>query len=398
MREDDYGAHLLLRPLADEPLAPSKVSVSNAMRDGRRMRNRRWWAGGSAFVAALTAASVGGVLATQQTPRPTLPPDPPVPAACTVGHLPIGNHRSAEAPAADRSGTWLAAGSEPENWLNPRNFRNSLLIWRDGTLVTDVRAPGTQYSVTGVNASGAVTGNAQSGAYVFQEGRFHKLKGGEGMARGINDAGVVAGTIGRSGTDIRAARWASIDAEPELLPVPKGALPWLVTISDIAEDGTIIGTIAGDGYLWSPDGTGRYLAAPPQGDGVRSAAPRTDASAPPGSTFYPEVFRNGWIYGTRGALSPNVLRYHPPTGTWQRLNDEVKEPQRGELVRLAPRDARVYIGRAVLDLPLLLDGPSRRDSYLVTSVSDDVAVIAGWVMPPAEDTTTPRRPIIWRCR
>ncbi|MFF5080004.1 hypothetical protein ACFY36_23370 [Actinoplanes sp. NPDC000266] len=409
MREEDYSAHLLLRPLADDQPGPSKISVVKAMRDGRRRRSRRWWAGGSAVVAAVATASAGGVLATQRPPRPVLPPDPPLPAACAVGQLPIGEHHSAEQPAGEPSGTWLAAATEPPTDASVPGGRdasgrrpdakNSLLVWRDGVLVADVPAPGVSFSVSGVNSSGAVAGNAKmTTPYVYRDGAFHKLAGGAGRAAAINDAGAVAGMLGATGPDQRPVRWPSAGADPVTLPVPAGAIPDLVTVTGIAEDGSVIGAIANFGYLWSPDGTGRYLTAPPEGDGTRSAAPRVDASPPLGTAFTPMVFRNGWIYGSRGALSYSTLRYHPETGTWQRLSDQWMGPQLGDRYPLGDPDPRVLVGRAVLDLPLPSGGRPGRDRYFASTVSDDASVIAGKVEGAPGDTSTPTQPIIWRCR
>jgi hypothetical protein len=54
VNDEEYGSRLL-HPLRGEPAGPAAIDVVRAMREGRRMRRRRWWTGGSALTVLRTS-------------------------------------------------------------------------------------------------------------------------------------------------------------------------------------------------------------------------------------------------------------------------------------------------------------------------------------------------------
>ncbi|MEV4347611.1 hypothetical protein AB0J83_24415 [Actinoplanes sp. NPDC049596] len=422
MRDEEYGA-LLLRPLDGEPDAPSKIDVAKAMRDGRHRRGRRWWAGGSALVAAVAAASVGGVLATGggTPPKPkVLPPDPPMPGACVPAMLPIGGHPDANLTAGDPSGTWHAGVSEP-NYHEPPVF-NSLLIWRGGQLVTDAKAPASSFGVRDINGAGVAVGFSDTGAnqpFAYRNGSFHKLAGGAGEPVAINDAGVIVGNVGPTENETRPVRWRSLTAPAEPLPLPAGVRPGEVRVRDIAEDGSIVAEIGRGGYLWSPDGTGRFLK-PPKGHypapsmspiPLPSGMPSVEARLPFPDTssagvdpqFTPLTFARGWIYGHLLSESSITLpyRYDPRSDTWQRLGDASTQADLSGNGMFAGDRTAAYVGRALLTLPLPPEAASPKEGenwMSLTSIGDDARTVGGSMISGRADPSHRDRPVIWRCR
>jgi len=401
MNDDEYAA-LMLRPLAGEPAGPPGIDVPKAMRDGRRLRSRRWWTGSLGTLLA-TGLITGGVLLApgrHETPLPDLPPDPAVPAACTAGRLPAAGHRSAEVKAGDSTGRWLIGTSDA------LSKKPGVLVWHDGKVVADRPV---QADVWDINASGVGVGsrriNGKDYPYVIRDGRLIRLPGGIGDAAAINDAGVIVGTIGQN-DQARPARWRTPDSPPELLPAALG-IPGTATMIDIAPDGTAavaasslrpgIPTTGENGRpnpdawrhftaLWTPDGKVRALEAP--GD--------TD--------FHAVGFAYGWLYG--GGFPPvpgqgPLLRYHPDTGTWQQVapahrKAQVTGPSRwGKFIADVPA---IYVGTGVLELPKEMDAVRRGSGdFLVETASDNAHVVAGTGVGVNSDPTKPFQPIIWTC-
>jgi hypothetical protein len=383
MNDDDFGA-TLLRPLRGEPGGPPLVDVPKAMRDGRRMRNRRWWSAGAAVFATLAAALIAGNLLIgpaqdgKPSPRPPLPPDPPLPAACTMTELPDGGNPSVEVTAGDSTGRWHVGTAAPV-----AEASGPLLVWHDGKLVATVPPPGGEATFHDVNSSGVAVGSNQSWdtyPFVYRNGRTARLKGGRGEAYAINDAGVIVGTLGVN-TKV-PVRWKTADAEPEQLRMPPGdnAIGFVL---DIAADGTTIGMSLSTPYLWMPDGSVRKLTLPAD------------------VTFRPSWLGFGWVYGED--VDVGVGRYEPRTGTWQALTDDQHHAQvpgsgPGSMVTSADELA-VFAGRQVLRLggdPV----PAQRDRYMIeiSSISDDAHVVTGYALSNHSDPGLAFRSFIWRCR
>lgn len=417
MTDDEYGA-LLLQPLRLEPSGPPRIDFARAMREGRRMRRRRWALGGG-FLAAVTAALVtGSLLIAPATPhKPVLPPDPPLPKSCTLAKLPTGKYSSVEMSGADSTGRWLHGMTNPV--VNTGPVRQ--LIWHDGVLVDDLAGPGKQLYLRAINSSGVVVGQAQDSKnklwpYVYRDGKFSRLKGGQGAAEAINDDGVIVGSLGDQQNAV-PVRWRSPEAEPERLPIPAGAYV-LSTNLAIAPDGTVAGrvewpdhatvapsgspgSVASPAYLWLPDGTVRELHAPPPAD---------DPTAP----VTPITFRSGWLYaqqqihqrtGDIVAIARTLLlRYDPASGVWQKVSDRKGIPK-AQLPSSTRNDFRfgsarpqVYVGPRTLELPLTQPIADPEVDYAtVASVSDDVHTLTGDLVTGGTDPSQPYRPVVWHC-
>ena len=412
MNDDEYGT-VLLRPLRVEPVGPPQIDVARAMREGRRMRRRRWAFGGG-FLAAIVAALVTGslLIAPAAPHRPVLPPDPPLPKSCTLAALPMGNYHSAEVGGGDSTGRWHFGLSNPVVNTGPQHT----LVWHDGALVGDAALPSADVDLTGINSSGVIVGEANDHKtgirpYAYRNGKFSPLKGGVGQASAVNDAGTIVGRLGDDAHPI-PVRWRSPDAEPERLRMPAGG-----TISyhhlAIAPDGTVAGAVflraAGPAtestvtYLWLPDGTARQIPAPP--------APRDTRAY-----LEPLTFRNGWLYAEQVITEKNaglnvyaiadeqLVRYDPAGGTWQRIDgDKIKGPAQfppsgrsygtGGGIRPA-----VFVGPAVLELPWFMPLADPEVDYArVQSISNDAHTVAGDLNRGGNDPTQPFRPIIWHC-
>jgi hypothetical protein len=387
MNDDEYG-RILLEPLRGEPSGLPAIDVALAMRGGRR--KRRWSFGGLAVIGA--GLVTGGLLLVpaqhdNPKPGPVLPPDPPVPASCTVTKLDLGGLHSAEISAADRAGRWLLGAGD----VKPFKY-GTLLVWHDGKLVAKVRNTSPVLLPSDVNAHGTAVGSTDGASvpYVYAQGKLTRLKGGRGEAVAINDDGSIAGTVE---TDGRAypVRWPSPGAEPRRLRMPAD-VRGIVRIRDMAADGTIVGEIDGMAYLWFADGSVRAVGVPPVAHGQGG--------------FMPQGFQFGWVYGrtVNNGLS-DIYRYEVRTGTWQAVAaGPAGEAQvatvgwSGPLTVMSLHPA-IFVGRAVLPLPVDADlRAGGVDAVSIATVTDDAHVVTGTALSSIADLSKPERPLLWRCR
>jgi hypothetical protein len=392
-RDDRYG-QLLLSPLRGEPTTPSRVDLARAMTEGRR-RRVRWWAGTAAIVALTGTAAAGGTLAVSAlngpaphpAPRIVTIPSPPViksgPTACTITLLPADGARQSFVTGGDPSGHYLLG--------QIYGSRKPIVVWKDGKIFARMTMPGASnrtlrdLNSAGVGVATSNNANATLHSYVYRDGRFSPLKGGESAAVAINDAGAIAGILGTASPAV----WSSPTATPARLKLPPGATTG--DVYGIDEDGTVLGGVgrpAGDltGYLWLPDGTGRRMPLPP-------------VDGKPANFFWPESIRNGWVAGRAvvdaadGERSFTWYRYRVATNRYEQLPTDAGNPSRvaaNGWVAGVDATATVFSGAGVLALPKY-----RSDQdYKVTSISTDGLVIGG-------SSATPdlvNRPLMWRCR
>lgn len=388
MTDDEYGA-LLLRPLAGEPAGQPRLDVGRAMREGRRLRRRRWWSGLTGFAAVTGTVVAGGVLLApigDSGPRPEppdLPADPPVPTSCTGSRLPAKNYDVVSIGGGDNGGRWLAGTGSPTTLRNDR-----VLVWRDGALVADLPSPRPDYAPTDVNRAGVAVGPG----WFYRDGRLHRLPG-TGTVRGvaINDDGVIAGEVVQGGR-ARPARWASTKDKPELLDLPPNTRGD-ASIRDIDDEGYVAGVIDHRAYLWSPDGTVREIV-PPIGGG-RPSSPQG------GANFIVAAMRNGWIYGDMDSAEGSfAYRYEPRSGTWQQLEGRGGAGFYGELEVSWAEWSRVRVNRTIITMPpdpASVAEKRRADAFQIGAVSDDARVIAGEAYPTASGVMAIKA-VIWRCR
>ncbi|MFC7530504.1 hypothetical protein [Actinoplanes sp. GCM10030250] len=389
MRDEELG-RLLLRPLDTEPAEPSRIDVSAAMRDGRRGRWWRNWMAAAGVTAVIATATTGGVLAfggSDPAPLPPLPPDPNVPSACTFEVLPMGEETSAEVRAADPSGTYVVGQGDPFY-----EGKNNLMMWRDGDLIAHVRQTGKPVLMSDVNGSGVAVGSTDGWPtvpYVYRDEKISRLRG-TGQAIAVNDAGMIAGTEETSRRYV-PQRWASPDAEPEIMKMPAGITNGRVW--DMAEDGTILVSVSGsmttseEPYLWYADG--RVERIPP----------------PPGTTdqsFGMTAFHHGWIYGySSGSASSGVSgpytfvhRYDPVSQTWETVDAGVLPAQVPGAGGPLTGEVSVIVGREIVTLPT--ERRTDDDGFLVESISGDARIMTGTVLSLSA-SDIPARPILWRC-
>jgi hypothetical protein len=407
VNDDEYGA-LLLRPLRGEPAGTARLDVAKAMRDGRRRRRTRWWTGGSALAATVTALVTGSLLLSpaqqDNPPRPDLPPDPPVPTTCTVDRLPLGDSPAGELSAGDPSGRWHAGFTWPLPGIPPdRATDRKLLVWHDGKLVTGIKNDGRGVTLTDLNSAGAGVGYLDTGRdvpYLYRDKKLTPLKGGQGQAIAINDAGTIAGVLGPDNRH-RPARWASPGAEPTLLAVP-GPMEG-VKIMDIAPDGTVLGLVGSAAYRWLPDGTAEQLR-PPRLSAV-VGPPSPGAPGPAQLYVEPVGFSFGWLYivvSYSDSRDTDIYRYHARSDTWQNLGgwmDGAQLAAAGIAPHFGQDTPEIWVGRVPFPLPR--HAPTVEagvDSYSIKAVSDDVHVVAGTGMSGIADPSKPFLPMIWRCR
>jgi hypothetical protein len=402
MKDDDYGVRLL-RPLATEPPAATRISVAEAMRVGRRARRTRMWSIFSGLIAVIAAGAIGSALALTAPaakPKPHLPTDPTIPAACTAIRLPTGGAALAAVTGGDPSGTYLVGTTNPDSQKT-----KAVLVWRDGKLVASVPQTGRSSVMSDINASGVAVGsNTESPflPYVYRNGGVRRLTG-TGNAQAINDAGMIAGTRQISYQEI-PERWASPDAQPELMKLPPGTLGGKAI--DIAEDGTITVTLSTktyiqQAYLWFPDGTTRAIDAPKAGKGQTTR-------------FWSAYFRFGWLYGDvvtfepataassgppgdpnapQGAYRFNTAsyRYHVASGTWQKLPKGAAFDLTTPFVTL-----EAFIGKQIFTFP---EPANKRadDDFQIASVSDDGRTAGGRSLSNRADPSHQDEPFMWRC-
>ncbi len=400
----DERAVRLLLPLREEPEGPARIDVPRTMVEGRRRRVLRRWSGGAALIALTTVAAGGGTLAVSAlrdgtpVPAPTATADaspstvaaaPAVPTGCKVTRLPTGGVEKSLVTGGDPSGRYLTG----------RLYRASAntIVWRDGKILATPRVPGSDASFPDVNRSGVAVGGTflpsdRQQAYVYRNGRVSELDGRDTTATAINDAGVIVGAIGMPFAGV-PARWDSADAKVTRLPLPAGAT--IGSADGIAEDGTIVGSVAADdrsessGHLWLPDGTERTMALPlVEGETA--------------DYFWPESIVDGWVAGRAVLDKPDgsrwftSYRYRIADGTYEKLT----APQYPALIAEngwvagGTRQPVVVAGTEEIALPRY---PGASD-YQIRSISADGRVIGGSSSNLTGEDQVGNDPLVWTCR
>jgi len=397
---DDLDAGALLSPLAGEPKGPSRIDVARAMAEGRRRRRTRWWTSGVAVVALTATSAAGGTLAFSAVGRPTPAPPRPIaspapsitvaappagPRDCTVTRLPTDGIRKAVVTGGDSSGQWQIGQTYPPG------RGQSLVVWKDGELVDEIKINGSNPSLQDINSRGDVVAVVDERPYAYSAGRTTRLAGGAGSTAAINDAGVVVGALG-SGSGNRPVRWSSVTARPQSLPTPAGSGPGVAV--DVDEAGNVLGAIdiegrQSTGYLWLADGTARQMPMPEM-DGRRA------------DMFWPAAIRNGWVVGQGAVGTPDptalaFFRYQIATNRYERLPTASGDPTRvaanGWVLGQAELPVITNAAGATTVLPKYPKAKGRQD-YIVASYSDDGLVAAGY----AVGSDIQNQPLLWRCR
>ncbi len=400
--EDEYAA-VLLRPLAGDPVSPSRVDVARAVSEGRRRRRTRWYAGGVAVAAVTATAMAGGPLAVTALrgpgPAPSLTASaspglsaaaPTGPRDCRVTRLDTNGVEKAVVTAGDPSGRYAAGRTYPGG----PDFHYPVVLWKDGRLHAKIDFPGSDQRLDDINAQGVAVGSSYNGddsyPYVYLDGALRRLPGGRGSVDAINDAGVIVGSLGAD-EDGRAVRWASPTARPVDLKLPKGASR--ASAVDIDADGTILGSVdrgadRSIGYLWLPDGTGRELPVP-------------TVEGKPGTSFWPTSIRNGWVAGeavleTERMTTFAAYRYRIDTGRFEALPGAAgRHPMvsaNGWVLGMAAKPT-ITSDAGLTTLPPHRKLTGRVD-FQLAGISDDGLVVTGH----GYSDKVENQPLMWRCR
>lgn len=415
---DDDSAVALLRPLDGEPATASTIDVDRAVREGRRLRRRRTTTRAVAMVAATGLVIAGGAAAaitlrggTPDDPGPAAqsasassspPPKvrkPPLtgaapapPTQCQLSPLPM--------PAGMGGLESIVTGADPSGKIivgrvNLGDGDKQAIMWRDGKVeklpliggdpaLNDVDAAGTAVGVE-YGEAGQLPVAYRDGAVKRMSAELGGTTGGE--ARGINEAGVVAGMIVNYRTPPVAVRWASIDARPEALPLPPGVD--IATARDIDEDGTIVGFLGEQTtpYVWFADGEHHPLPLPPL-DGK----PATGGDA--------MSIRNGWVSGmaTYGMGRYRAVRWNVHTGEVT-LFPDIETRAAGvnahgwQVGSGKDGNGILRTDRGALTLPGLTGRNPALLGVIAKTVSDDARTIAG----QSTDSADRLKAVKWSC-
>jgi hypothetical protein len=386
--DEEYGA-ALLRTLDRDPGGPPAVDVNRAIAAGKRQRLRVTLAGSAAAVVA-AGLVVGVTVAIADRDRPAATPvaaaptgttgvaagaqaGVPAPTGCALAPLPIpaGQGRMSVVNGADPSGRYIVGRSYPTAGDN-----HPLLIWDDGQVRT-VTMSGTDQEFNDINTAGEAVGtsygNSGPMAWAYRAGTLTRLAGANATAGGIDEQGVIAGSV-----DDKPATWRSASAQPAMLPMPASGRTGAVT--GIDEDGTMVGWVAGApgqpqvGYEWLPDGTGKELTVPtPNGKPI--------------AEFSAYSIRNGWVVGaggdpTNSGSASYTIRWNLHTGAV----DVTPNPQnglvgtinaQGWIVGDSGTHAQLVAGGKQIALPDL--DVTRQSMNVAFTISDDGATLAGQV-------------------
>jgi hypothetical protein len=373
-------------------------------------------AAGTATVMAVASAvavadlrSVGGSANNAGTPEAHPPaasdasaspgaPTPPVPTRCAVQRLPIpGGEPKSLVTGGDRTGRYILGRAYP---VRGHNERHPLLIWDNGTPTT-LSMPGNDEQFTDINSNGTAVGGSFGGddvevPYIYRNGAVSRLAvQGSARANAIGEQGHVVGLRRTGGKDTpRPVVWRDTGAPAVDLAVPAG---WEGEATDVDADGTIVGWLTRGpgldfrGYVWAPDGTGRFLPLPTV-DGT------------PASAFAPRRIHNGLVVGrvtktvdTGFAVLVAVLDLRteavtllPATAAGGATNSL------GWSTAGGPTSHQLITPAGPVELPHLVSTPTDPQSVgstLVGWMSEDGRVLAG----QAVDATGEIQAVAWRC-
>jgi hypothetical protein len=265
------------------------------------------------------------------------------------------------------------------------------VLWRDGAVVGTVPdAPG---GLIDLNARGEGVGNDVDGSahhpWVYRGGVVHRLAG-EGRANAIGEDGTLVGSRLAStsnGPPVAVpAMWPVGSEQPVDLPMPTKETG---EATDIAGDGTIIGYVGADPYVWRPDGSSDRLPVP--------------TGVPPNERVSALKISGSWVVGS--AARVGMARWHLGAGAVQVVpgvrGDVTGYGQGNEAINAAGvvvvkngYDAVVEGGGRTVTLPSL--GPNYMN-YPV-SISADARVIGGMTVLNANPGSgSLDQPVSWTC-
>ncbi|MGP4014715.1 hypothetical protein [Saccharopolyspora sp. 5N708] len=313
------------------------------------------------------------------------PGGPPMAAAlqCAVHELPLPNgHSAGTVRGASPDGVSLVGAS------NDGGSGGAAVIWRDGEVAEIVEgAPG---ALVDVNSSGVAVGDSVDDQqnhhpWIHQGGEVRELTG-EGTPWAVGEDERIVGSRLKptpNGPPVAVpAVWEPGANDPVDLPMPGEQTG---RASDISADGTIVGTVAQDAYVWRPDGTHGPLKRP---DGI-PAAEGVSASRIGGP----------WVVGW--TMSAGVVRWNLDTGTVE----AVPGLQAAESANQAINDGGAVLAKNGYDAVAVADGvlttlpalSGDRPMSYPSSISPDGRMAAGTAQSNRNPSPVTERPVYWTC-
>lgn len=385
MYDEDFAGNALRDLMLAVDMPPSGADVHRATANGRRqVRRRTIMTSGAAGIAVIAAVGTfvafgpmragpygnsagGGVLSAPPKSAPT--------NRCTAAELPLpAGVTDVFVAAIDPTGTIVAGQSDPQPTL-----------WKDGKAE---KLPGVSGTAVAVAADGTVVGYAtneqdNSTGWVFRNGAATNLAKLSGYKwtnpNAVNAHGEIAGWVHGASLDDTAPVLWSADGTVHKLTVPHGvgnAGEKSVMARDIADDGTVVGSVHGVPMLWEPGGTPQALPLPA---GVTTGAANAIAGH--------------YVYGTAGA---DPARWDLSTGKvtlLQSVGDFGAKDGTADGAALLPAtdNGKVSLLVGLDGRADPLTGPKGARSVAL-AVSTDGSTVAGMTL------ATPPHPLLWHCR
>lgn len=306
----------------------------------------------------------------------------------------------------DPTGRYAVGWYRP-NHLSAAEGADVLVRWDNG-VPHPLPVSGLDAYAAGVNSAGVVAGyvgHAQTdqSAWVYADGQVTTLPLPAGYssaaAIAINGRGEVVGNAYKDSGDLSVVVWSVDGSRAPRLLEPRGASAF-----DIADDGTVVGILAGPvrPYAWDPDGVGRVLPVPA---GAQQAIPAT--------------VRGEWAAGGAQERSgaAMALRWNLRTGEVSVVGG--REPafasavnSRGDVALPSASDTggfpQLVRDGVATELPRLPPRPGESAGLgelrmAVVALSDDGTVAAGnqstIVIDPSSNQgrVEGQRAVLWRC-
>jgi hypothetical protein len=362
------------------------------MDDVRRVARQRmvWVAAAAAAVLLASTATAYGWYSLRgpepPTGKPPVSPATKLPGSCQAQRLPLPDGTvSSFVSGGDRGGRYLLGRSADAAETQ------TVLIWRDGALVTAASMPGADGTLDDINSSGDAIGNSVPAgggnqAFRYRAGEFTELTGpgDNATALAIGEQGTVVGWREIVGGSHQAVVWQAGQTGATDLQAQLGQGDAI----DVDDDGTIVGLLFYPiepyfGMVWRPDGTSGRLAR--VNDGVNDAI------------LWPTSISNGVVAGRLSTLDGFPATLDLKTGTATVLKQELgKGVTNGRgwfagragsgLALLSPN------GRTPLEIPA--SGDAAGEGTRVRTLSEDGRVLGGQVAD-AQGTT---QAVMWSCR
>lgn len=344
-----------------------------------RKSKRRYVAGGAA--AAFAVAVTVPVLSAFAEDSDVASDQPAAEYELTELPVPDGFDGSG-VDAVDPTGQYLVGGGYNGNVTTP-------LLWNDGE-VEAVEVPDAETAyLFDVNSSGLAVGSfsteESAGTFFYQDGEVTVVEGGEEFsATGVNEAGDVSGS-----TEVDAERvpavWRDGADAPEELPMPDG---WRSGIAnDVNDDGVVAGYYQGGGQnvgyplMWDADGAVAELELPDEVDDETFV--RMDAIA--GDMMVGHIAETPGVFGTLAwNASDGAAELLTEESVWEDVNTD------GSTVGRSDDDQpAIFVDGELSELPGLIDEPSIH--HKATGISEGGEVVGGKVRD-AEDNPTA---VVW---